>query len=463
MPRVEVVIVKDRFARLTLACLALLAGCSGGGGATSLPPVPSSVSAPGAAPVASASGVTERGPLFDGQAPGSAISSGNVRTLALAWQSPLGSTAYYTPAISGTTVIASSTSGIAAFDANSGRQLWSFSGSQGYTLYSAPTISGTSVYVGTAWKGGAIYALDLATGNLKWSRDFGSTFSIYGGAMPTASGIVAIGLSDATLTPCSHGAAVGLDPGGGATLWEHDTAQTGSGAGVWNTLGVNADGSLLVPTGNPCNYDPNTEGDSILDLDPQSGTERWKFTNSSALALDLTVDADLDFGATPVAANGTVLVPSKDGILFGINAASGALQWQTQIAYASSDPTRGGSISGPAWDGKTLYVGGGDVLAADGSGYLNALSPSGTILWKITSPAPVTSPPSVSNDLVFAGIGTSMVAASSANGAVAWSAPTGGIVFGGAAIANNRLYFTSEDGTLRCYQLPSSSTQARVR
>ena len=394
----------------------------------------------------------ERGPAFTGEARGN-ITAANLQNLAMALQTNLGSPAYYSPVIVGSTVIAASTKTVAAFDLTNGRRLWSFASPARYSLFSAPTVVDASVYVATAWKGAAVYALDLRTGTPLWSRDFGTKFAAYGAPTPVpALGLVVVGLGNQTEPPCSHGAILALSAAGGATVWEHDTATMGNGAGVWNAVNVAGDGSLLVPVGNPCNGAANTEGDSILALDPASGKERWRYTALDALRLDRRDDADYDFGATPVDAAGLVVAPSKNGIVYAVDRATASLRWQTPIAAGSSDPTRGGSISSPAWDGRFLYVGGGSATG-DGTGFLNALTSSGAIAWRIASPQPVTAPPTVSNDLVFAGFGTSLVAASTASGTIVWSAAAGGLVFGGPAISGDRLCFTSEAGDLLCYRL----------
>lgn len=457
----------SRFRRSSVVLAALfLAGC-GGGPQGSLAPAAVRTAAVVRAPANGIRGnatapldtgspwMFERGPAFSGEARGSSITAANLQSLTLVVQTNLGSAAYYSPVIVGTTVIASSTKSVDAFDLASGRRLWSFASPARYSLFSAPTAVDARVYVATAWKGAAVYALDLRTGTPLWSRDFGTKFAAYGAPTPLGTLGVVVGLGNQTEPPCSHGAVLALAAAGGATVWEHDTAAMGNGAGIWNTVNVGGDGSLLVPVGNPCNGAVNTEGDSILALDPASGKERWRYTALDAQRLDRRDDADYDFGATPVDASGLVVAPSKNGIVYAVDRLTGSLRWQLPIAAGSSDPTRGGSISSPAWDGRQLYVGGGSA-SGDGTGFLNALTPSGTIAWKIPSPQPVTAPPTVSNDLVFAGFGSALVAVNTTNGTIVWSAAASGLVFGGPAISGDHLCFTSEAGDLLCYRLVQS-------
>lgn len=433
----------------------LFAGCAAGAGDAKPPPRASSNAMRTTTAFSLDTGLPwtfVRGPAWNGEARGSAITSANVQNLATLLQVSLGSAAYYSPVIAGATIVASSTRTVAAFDAESGRKLWSFSSPSHYTLFSAPTVVDGTVYVATAWKGAAVYALDLRTGSRLWSRDFGVSFAAYGAPTPIGTLSIIVGLANQTEPPCSHGAVLALNAASGETVWRHDTASMGNGAGVWNAANVAEDGSILVPVGNPCGGAANTEGDSILALDASSGTERWRYTAFDALFLDRRDDADYDFGATPVDASGLIVAPSKNGNVYAVNRATGSLRWRTPIAAGSSDPTRGGSISSPAWDGRLLYIGGGSATG-DGTGMLNALTPTGAIVWKTSSPQPVTAPPTLSNDLVFAGFGNSLAALTTANGTIVWSAPAGGIVFGGPAVSRDRLCFSSEAGELFCFRL----------
>lgn len=393
-----------------------------------------------------------RGPLDTGVAPSAKITASNVSNLRLAWKADLGSKGYGTPVVSGNIIVASATNSIAAFDAISGKQLWSFSSPQKYVLFSGPAIAGNEVVASTAWGGAATYALDIASGKLLWQRDWGTSFSSYGGALPTGAGTVVIGLANQTEPPCSHGEIVALDAATGATRWQHDTAADGDGSGTWSAANLSLTGDVLVTTGNACGTPgPADEPDSVLSLNAQTGVETWRFFASDSQ--NDPANTDLDFGSTPVDANGLIVAASKSGRVYGVGDISGTQVFDTRIAAASCCPSNGGSISSPAWDGRQLYVGGGS-LAGDGTGHLVAMDLGGNVKWDFSSSAPVVSPPSVANDLVFVGSASDLVAIATSTGQQLWNYHTGGTIWAGAAISGKTVLTESNDGFLYAFSLP---------
>jgi outer membrane protein assembly factor BamB len=394
-----------------------------------------------------------RGPQNTGVAIGSTITSANVSSLTLAWKANLGSAAYGTPAVSQNVVVASATNTVAAFNASTGAQLWSFASPEGYVGFSGPTIIGNTVFVSTQWNGAATYALNLTTGKVIWDHNWTTNFSSYGAAFPVNANEIIIGLGNQSEPPCAHGAIIALNTADGSMLWEHDTAAQGNGSGVWAAANADASGNIVVTTGNDCTQPPPTtdEPDSILSLNASTGTERWRF-----FALDSQNDpanTDLDFGSTPVYADGTVVAVSKSGRVYGVSATTGTKVFETQITPAACCPDQGGSISSPAWDGTRLYLGGGDQ-GGTGAGRFVAMSLTGSVLWNFASTKPVTTPPTVANDVVFLGDASNIAALSTASGTELWQYQTGNLIWGGAAVVGNAAYTTSTDGYLYAFALP---------
>lgn len=392
-----------------------------------------------------------RGPANTGAAIGSSISAKNAASLKLAWKANLASAAYGTPAISGDVVVASALNSVSAYDARSGALLWTFSSPEGYQLFSGPTIVGDEAIVSTAYYGAATYALSLDSGKLLWERNWGAAYSAYGGAFPMSVNEIAIGLANQTEPVCSHGALVALNAQTGATIWEHDTASEGVGDGIWSAANADGKGDLVATTGNSCETpSASDEPDSVIAVDPVSGTERWRFFATDSQ--NDPANTDLDFGSTPVDANGILVTASKSGRVYGINENSGVQTFDVQITPASCCPETGGSISSPAWDGTRLYLGGGDANGT-GAGRFVAMSPAGTILWNYSSGKPVQSPPSIANDVVFVGSTDDLVALDSATGRVLWKYATGDYIWAGSAVMGGQVFTTSTDGYVYAFTL----------
>jgi outer membrane protein assembly factor BamB len=101
-------------------------------------------------------------------------------------------------------------------------------------------------------------------------------------------------------------------------------------------------------------------------------------------------------------------------------------------------------LSTAAFDGTTLFVGGGRPPDSDDDsvlGAVTAVSPvDGTILWRHTFNGPVIAPVSFANGVVFAVGGKSVVALDAATGSLLWSFEMKSLGFGGVAIARGRAF-----------------------
>jgi outer membrane protein assembly factor BamB len=438
--------------RLLLAlALFMLAACSGGG-AERGPIPPSNSPSP-----SQALWDSWRGPHHTGVAD-TVISSSNIATLTRRWSVALNDPVFGTPVVMGNMVIVGGKRSTYGIDRATGSIIWRFSSPQNYLLFSSPTLRGDLAIVSTAWGGAATYALDSQTGTPRWSRDFGTNFSAYDGALVDGNELL-VGLANQQEPPCSHGSLLALDSSSGTTMWSHDTAPNEFGAGIWSASNLTQSGNVVVTTGNPCGPGTGVEGDSILAFS-QSGTELWSFQAPEAASADAQ-HADYDFGSTPVDANGTLVAVSKDGIAHGIDSNTGASRWEYRVAAGSCCPSSGGSISSPAWDGTYLYLGGGS-LAGDGTGRFVALSNAGREIWSAVSPLPVTTPPTVAQDVVLVGLGSTLTALKTRDGSKVWNASLPAAIWAGAAVAGNDLVAASSDGSITLYELPATAAAASV-
>lgn len=185
-----------------------------------------------------------------------------------------------------------------------------------------------------------------------------------------------------------HGQVLGVSTATGtaATATRPVTFTTPAGrAGIWAPPGpvVDADGSLLVATGNGTPVDPPGDANSVIRLTPDLGVSEV-FTAPDTVALS---DTDRDLGSiSPALVGGDVVQVGKEGVAYLLDA---------QLHLVSSTRVCGGGFGGTAVAGSTLML-----SCFDG---LYALQVSGTSLavrWKATSLRP--GPPVVAGGAVWA-------------------------------------------------------------
>ena len=295
-----------------------------------------------------------------------------------------------------------------AVDANTGKELWTVSidpGPRGI-LTGAPTLWGDTLYVplssfeenvaGLAAyecckQRGAVAALDIATGRIKWK-----SYSI-----PTA---------PAPFKKNAAGTQM-YGPAGGA-IWSSPTIDPKRGV-------------LYVATGD--SYTEVEEGysDAVEAMDLKTGKIRWAHQMT---ALDHFLvgcppqrpgpncpnpnGPDFDFGSSPIlkhlaGGKDILLAGQKSGQVYGLNPDDGAIVWQTRIGKGSA---LGGVEWGMAADNANLYVG----IADRGMPTLSALRlTDGALIWRHRAPEPAkcsfegrcgngySGPPSLANGVLY--------------------------------------------------------------
>ncbi|HXH94038.1 MAG TPA: PQQ-binding-like beta-propeller repeat protein [Thermoanaerobaculia bacterium] len=344
-----------------------------------------------------------------------------------------------------------STSGNAVASADLGTTTSSNCNPATVGISSSPIIEGNVLYLAGGDDG--FYALDVDTLKIIWRRSLGDNSAAggyYGWCSPTiAGGKVLQGISSNCDNPFPRGALAALDRMTGEVLQTtYFVPEDLVGGGIWTSPAVDTDHrKIFVTTGSAHSF---ADGDAFsmvrLDLDTLLIEDRWKLPANP----DETWDAD--WGSSPTLftdAAGRELVGAgqKDGGYYAFdrnNLAAGPL-WIAPIAIKGEVPQNGeGTLSTAAFDGTTLYVGGGHPPdSADDSvrGAVTAVSPDdGTILWRHTFAGPVIAPVSFANGVVFAVGGKSVVALDASNGAVLWSYEMKSLGFGGVAIARGRAF-----------------------
>lgn len=383
------------------------------------------------------------------------ITPTRVGGLALKWAFafPGADAASSQPAVVGDTLYVGGRDGyFYALDARTGRQKWRFdtasaSGSPtapatGLTAQleaipyfgnakASPTIrDGAAVIDGTVYFGDSkanLYALDAATGKLRWITKLDEFLAaIVTGSPVVHDGKVFVGVSsgEEAFGPipaydCCHfrGSVVALDAATGKLLWRHYTIgvpqpsgdrnglpyNAPSGAAVWASPAIDArSGTVVVGTGNPYSGQGAREANSMIGLDAETGREVFstQLTQGDQWNLDCIFKVagncphpgpDFDFAAGPnvfeIGGRTVVGEGQKSGVYHVLDVATGKVVWQTEVTHprGPGGPNFQQGIQwGTSYDGHRIYV----ATAVAEPGGLSALDPStGKVLWHTDNPA----------------------------------------------------------------------------
>jgi hypothetical protein len=240
----------------------------------------------------------------------------------------------------GSVFVISSTIGTAAqidaYDGNLSPQ-WSTVLTGQYSFSSAPTAADGFVFTGGAGSAGTLYAVPEATGGIAWSKEVNngddSTPAV------TADGVY-------VTYPCWT---YDFAPATGASIWTNDTGCDGGGGGT----PVVANGVLYAPNGfgsySGTTFDAETGatlGNYGADNLPAIGTQTGYFLaggtleaiNLSSHVIGWSFAGDGELTTSPILVstptNSYVFVGSASGMLYGLDAATGAVVWSINVGAA---------------------------------------------------------------------------------------------------------------------------------
>jgi outer membrane protein assembly factor BamB len=218
----------------------------------------------------------------------------NAKTGRLHWKFRTDGRVRSSPAISNGVVFVGSYDGsLYAIDFESGRLIWRFdtkgrsinSANYGFdrrAILASPAVSDGVVYIGS--RDARLYAVDAATGTLKWTFDYrkdDATWVLSSVAIQAP--VVFEGTADGYFVHA-------LNAGDGSELWRFKMPNR-----VWSSPVVA--GSVL--------YVGNQSG-GLYAIDLATGKERWQFQTQAAIL------------STPAIANGTVYFGSNDGGIYAV-------------------------------------------------------------------------------------------------------------------------------------------------
>jgi polyvinyl alcohol dehydrogenase (cytochrome) len=312
------------------------------------------------------------------------------------------------------------------------------------------------------------YALNAATGRILWHTSLGSSPSAFIWDSPAYfHGSIYIGTSSFGDCPLIQSKFYRLDASNGQILDTFSIVPDGCvGGGLWGSPAIDESaGKVYFATGNSGSC---------------SQAEPYVFALVELNAADLSfVDAyqlpasdrpgDSDFGSTPTlfkTSTGTLMVgvANKNGTYYAFDRshiAAGPI-WRAQVAQAGQCPQCGaGSISPSAWDGTSLYVGGGKTSIGGKTcpGSVRKLNPDdGSFLWQhCMGNGPVLgSVTATSSGIVTAAQGNSVIVMNASNGktvARLTDNKPGSLLYGGPTISNGIVFEGNLDGNLYAYSI----------
>jgi outer membrane protein assembly factor BamB len=335
-----------------------------------------------------------------------------------------------TPARAGGLLYFGSSDGILhALDEASGAERWRFQAGGGIT--SSPAVAAGKVLF-TA-RDRKLWALDARTGRAAWSLPFAAdlgklNYWDYYMSSPSVAGDVAyVGSGDGHLYAVSVA--------NGRVAWRTD-----AGARIRSTPAVS--GELVVF---------GTMDGHVVALDRRTGRERWRFaTDGVGHPFEEKNNDITSVPASPAIADGTVLIGGRDGMVYALDLATGALRWK--------HTHDGGSwILATAAQGGRAYTGSGSAFVVE----LADLA-TGAQKWRFKTSSAVFGALSIAGDvLLFQDMNGILYAVDKLKGEELWRFSVPGRAFAAPLPGDGLVYVSSDDGILYALETVATPPPAR--
>lgn len=469
-------VVGRKVALPVAAGLVLLTACSSGTSANS--PTGTTVAGHGAARPAG-SWPYPNGDLANTRvAPGATITSANVSRLRQAWTFKLTGSAVATapgvgslaagPIVAGGVVyLQDLDQNVYALRLATGQLRWEYH--IGVPEKSGPGPNGVAVARGVVYgdTSSTVFALSARTGKVIWvdrhllnsgQGAFEIQPQVAGGRVYVAS---------AYGTGPGGGVLFALNASNGRPTWRFNTllgqdagaSRTGSG-GAWETPLVGRDGSVTFGIGNPYQSAASAIAhpaaqlytDSEVSVDAATGQLRWYYQGVSNDFMDH------DMQASPIAAtiDGTpaVIGSGKMGVVYAMNARTGALIWKTPVGEHSQSDRYSAEALAHTLKLKAPYT----ILPGSLGGVLSNLALADNTLYVATVNLPFRLPKLTYPLGAPIGNGTGQVEALNlSTGKVLWTTKVPQMPLGAATVSNDLLFTTLYNGTLIAFNRATGS------
>jgi outer membrane protein assembly factor BamB len=322
------------------------------------------------------------------------------------------------PTVAGDAVFIGSTDGhLYALDRDRGGELWRFDA--GSSINATAAVAGDLVFFGD--RAGVLRALDRADGRLVWAFATGEDMPLpwgnegwdyYTSSPAVAGGVVLFGSGDGIL--------YAVDARSGRERWRYATE------GVIRSSPAVADGVVYV----------GSADGSLHAVDLPTGEGRWKYdTEGHGL-----VSADFGFDrrsiqSSPAVVSGSVVFGARDGYLYAVDQATGALRWRFdhQVSWC---------ITSPAVHDGVVFAGSSDGLFAHAVDL-----GTGEELWRTTTGSRVFASPALSGETVLVGDhGGTLFALDRSSGIERWQFRTGAPIQSSPVVHEGVVFVGSDDG-----------------
>jgi outer membrane protein assembly factor BamB len=337
-----------------------------------------------------------------------------------------------------------------------------------------PVIAGGTIYVGDL--DGTFHALDLATGETRWSiRAEAAGFPAAAAVAPDGA-VVVVG-DDAGLIR-------GLDAATGQQRWSFETdGEISGGPAILDHAGgprvlvgsqdaslsclAVADGSLVWrhTIADQIRCTPTVVRTAAGDRICIAGCDgKLHVVDAETGVAVAAVPIDGPTGTTPAAAAGRVCFGTEGGVFYGIDVAAAAVAWQQRPAanaqaYRSSATIAGDlAIVGSRSRAVEAFalVDGGRRWRQPMRGRVDA---SPVAVFATGPAAPADGAAAGARLVVIVADAAGRIAAlEAATGAAAWEFDAGGGFGGGPAVAADRMVLASDDGTVWCFRSAAGAT-----
>ena len=481
---------------LAIGLTLLAAACSsnsGGAGASS--PSSTTIAADTVAPAQRAWPMPGQNYDNSRAAVGSTITSANVGRLKVAFSlAPAGMGALSTaPIVIGDTLFFQGGSGeVVAADRSSGKTRW-ISAATGTNIGPfGVAVAGGRVFADAGADG--VLALDEQTGKQLWRRRLTATATLGIDIQPTVfDGIVFAATVPVSIhgiyTAGDRGTLYALDAATGVVRWSFDTVKgdlwghpsVNSGGGAWYPPAIDTKRRIVYfGTANPApipgtarfpngssHPGPNLYTDSVVALRVDTGKLVWFHQVSPHDIFDRD-QVHVMLTRLPDGRE-VVLSAGKSGEVLGLDPANGRVLWQRAVGRHLHDDERtlsgptevypgtfGGVLTPPATAGGTVYVStlnaptelepdkvsyfGGELGTHDGE-VVAVRASDGTVVWDTNVPGDPLGGTTVVNDLVFTALGDgTVVALRRETGKIVWKYKTAGGINGWMSAVDDTLY-----------------------
>jgi outer membrane protein assembly factor BamB len=365
------------------------------------------------------------------------LSSATVGSLKLAWKDTLDTPIQASPIVAGNVVYVATFGGaVVALDAATGAQRWVTQ--TGSFVRGTPSIDGNTLIV-PLYNPSGVVALNATTGQVLWIQPasaWGSSGEVRTEPL-IVNGLVYAGTAGGDADDgCNAGTVIALSELTGAINWTWHAAGAGQGVGVWSPISLAPNGDVVVGTGNACGTGLQYV-ESAIALNPTSGTFHWQGMSSQN-------GPDVDIGGG-IAESGTRgFFSGKDGNLYGIDVTSGAPLWHVSLGSVPGF----GSIATPATDGSNVVTQSGALLDpnknAVPTSVLYNYGTDGTLRWKSELfQNEQFSSPVITSDVVVANVDQTLQVRSLQSGSLLWSYALGSFIYASPAVLPSGIYTAS--------------------